>query len=517
MAINLVVNGITYRYPQEGDVNWGQVTTLWAQAVTNGMLQRAGGSFPLTADVDFGGNFGLLSPYFTARTANPAQTGAIRLAASSSISYRNTANTQDLSLSIDSNDDLLFNGNLLLNSSYSGIMDANIATNAAIQVSKLQALTANRAVQSDSNGFLEASSVTNAELSYLSGVSSSVQDQLNSKLNLSGGTMSGTLILASNPTLTLQAATKQYVDNAMLGISPKTSCVAATTGPGNLATDFEDGDTLDGVLLSTGDRILIKDQASPAENGIYIVQASGSPLRSSDMDTWIETVQAYTLITQGTTNIGSGWLSSTSPGGTLGTTPIDFLQFSSTTQYTADGEGIELSGTTFSLELDGTTLTKSASGLRVNSTIIADLNSKLTNPMTTNGDLISRSGGSPSRIGIGTTGQLLTVVAGAPAWQTFNLNPTVVTATSNVTLTASDSNKVYLMDSSVGALNIQLPAPQSGLQFFIKDKAGQAATNIISILRNSTEQIEGVAATKILQTNWGSWRIISDGTNWFIL
>lgn len=521
MAINLNVNGVNYEYPQEGDTGWGQATTLWAQAVTNGMLQKAGGLFQLTSNVDFGSNFGLISSFYGSRSSNIAATGSVRLASSDSVSFRNAANNADLPLSINVSDQITFNGIALLTTADTTITNANIAANAAIAFTKMAAMTASRAVVSDVSGFLVASAATAAEVAFLSGVTSAIQTQINAKLNLAGGTMTGSLLLVGTPTIANEAATKQYVDNAMLGIDPKIQGFVATVVAGTLATDFEDGDTVDGEALSTGDRILIKNQVDPTENGIYIVQASGAPVRSTDADVWSELVQAYIFITNGSTNGGSAWLCSAAPGGTIGVDPINFLQFSGSTQYTTDGEGIELTGTQFSLELDGSTLSKSASGLKVSDAVIQDITDlqtdKMDNPLTTTGDTVySSSGSTPARLGIGSTGQLLTVVGGLPAWATFSLNPVVVAGSTGATLTSADSNKVYLVDCS-SARSFQLPTPASGLQFIFKDSTGQAATNNITLLRASSEQIEGIAASKVLQTNWGSWRVISDGTNWFII
>jgi len=516
MSLPLNVNGIVYQYPEQGDTNWGQATTLWAQAVTQGMLQKAGGTFVLTANVDFGGSFGLIASSFRARSANVAQTGSFRLSAADFIAIRNQANSADLPLGINVSDQLTFDGAVLLTSAFSGITNANIAAGAAIDLTKLAPMTASRAVVSDASGFMVASAVTATEIGYLAGVSSSLQTQLNNKLSLSGGTLTGTLLLAGLPTLANEAANKQYVDNAMLGISPKAQSFVATVVAGTLATDFEDGQTVDGEVLTTGDQILIKNQVAAEENGIYIVQASGAPVRSTEADTWAEVIQAYTFVTNGTVNAGSGWLSTATSGGTIDVTPLNFNQFSGSIQYTTDGEGIEVTGTQFSLELDGSTLSKSASGLRVAASVISDIAAKVTNPLTTNGDIIVQAAGVPARLGVGTTGQLLTVVAGAPAWQTFDLNPVVVPGSTGATLTSADSNKVYLVDTS-SARSFQLPAPATGLNFTIKDATGQANTNNITLLRNASEQIEGIAASKILQTNWGSWRVISDGTNWFIL
>lgn len=114
MAIPLIINGVTFNYPVDFDENWGVAATGWAQAVTSGMLQMAGGSFPLTADVNFGANFGLLSKYFTSRTANPATIGTLRLAsADPGIGFRNNANSANLILTTDTSDNLLYNGHVI--------------------------------------------------------------------------------------------------------------------------------------------------------------------------------------------------------------------------------------------------------------------------------------------------------------------------------------------------------------------------------------------------------------------
>jgi hypothetical protein len=102
----------------------------------------------------------------------------------------------------------------------------------------------------------------------------------------------------------------------------------ATTVAGNLATSFENGDIIDGVTLVTGDRILIKNQASPSENGIYIVNATGAPTRATDMDAWDEVPGATVFVNIGTANADTFWFCTSNPGGTLGTTAITWNQIS---------------------------------------------------------------------------------------------------------------------------------------------------------------------------------------------
>lgn len=110
---------------------------------------------------------------------------------------------------------------------------------------------------------------------------------------------------------------------ALDGLKPKAAVRVASTGPGVLATDFENGDTVDGVVLATGDRILIWQQASAAQNGIYIVAASGAPARSSDFDAPSEIPGAYTVAEFGTAYQGVLFVSLSSPG-TIGVDPINF-------------------------------------------------------------------------------------------------------------------------------------------------------------------------------------------------
>jgi len=105
----------------------------------------------------------------------------------------------------------------------------------------------------------------------------------------------------------------------------KNSVRAATTTNGTLATAFENGDTIDGIVLATSDRILIKNQSAPAENGIYVVAASGAPARATDFDAWTEIVGAFVSVEAGTVNAGTQWLCNVVAGGTLGTTAINFV------------------------------------------------------------------------------------------------------------------------------------------------------------------------------------------------
>lgn len=132
------------------------------------------------------------------------------------------------------------------------------------------------------------------------------------------------------------------------GLKPKQAVRAATTVAGTLATSFENGDSIDGVTLATGDRILIKDQAAPAENGIYVVAASGAPTRAADFNAVSEIPGSYTVAQEGTANQGTLFVCLSSPS-VLDTDPITFASRSVATYI--GGDMITLSGNTFSVDL----------------------------------------------------------------------------------------------------------------------------------------------------------------------
>jgi hypothetical protein len=144
----------------------------------------------------------------------------------------------------------------------------------------------------------------------------------------------------ATPTDPTDAANKGYVDAAVVGIDWKASVRVATTGPVTLATAFENGDTLDGVTLATGNRVLVKDQADGSENGIYVVNASGAPTRASDADTSAEVTASFAVfVEEGTVNADSAWTLTNNGTVTIGTTVLVFTQFTGLGQITA-GAGL---------------------------------------------------------------------------------------------------------------------------------------------------------------------------------
>jgi hypothetical protein len=147
----------------------------------------------------------------------------------------------------------------------------------------------------------------------------------------------------ADPVSDQDAATKIYVDNVAQGLDVKASVVAATTGNITLSG----AQTIDGVSVVAGDRVLVKAQTAPAENGIYVA-SNTSWSRSADANTWAELVSAYTFVETGSTYADTGWVCTVNAGGTLGTTPVTWSQFSGAGTYQA-GTGLTLTGNTFSI------------------------------------------------------------------------------------------------------------------------------------------------------------------------
>ena len=169
----------------------------------------------------------------------------------------------------------------------------------------------------------------------------------------------------ADPTADADAANKGYVDGVAQGLDVKDSVVATTTANGTLSTAFANGQSIDGVTLQTGDRILIKNQTTASQNGIYNVNASGAPSRATDMATGGNAAGAFVFVEQGTTNAENGFVCTSDTGSAVvGTNNLTFAQFSGAGQIIA-GDGLDKSGNTLSADL------KANGGLVIESTELA--------------------------------------------------------------------------------------------------------------------------------------------------
>ena len=156
----------------------------------------------------------------------------------------------------------------------------------------------------------------------------------------------------TTPSSDTDIANKAYVDATSQGLSFKQPAKYTTTGNITLSGLATQGGGDWPTALTAGMRILVKNQTSGAENGIYLASATAWT-RSLDANTWNEIVAAYLFITSGTVWAGSSWVDTNTEGGTLGTTPVTFVQFSNNATYTA-GTGLTLAGYQFSITPVGT-------------------------------------------------------------------------------------------------------------------------------------------------------------------
>jgi hypothetical protein len=188
----------------------------------------------------------------------------------------------------------------------------------------------------------------------------------------------------ADPTNGQDAATKTYVDSVAAGLSPKDSVACATTAPVNIGTP-NTASGIDGIVLwntaGGNRRVLVKNQANQAENGIYYVSnvvlgVSFTLARATDFDSWTEVPGASTWVEEGVTNADTGWVCTADAGGTLGTTAITWTQHSGLGQVTA-GAGLTKAGNTLDVG--------AGAGITVNADSVQVANDGITNAMVADG------------------------------------------------------------------------------------------------------------------------------------
>jgi hypothetical protein len=220
-----------------------------------------------------------------------------------------------------------------------------------------------------------------------------------------------------DPTAAQDCATKSYVDAVASGLDPKNSVRAATTGS-SITLSGGAPNTLDGVSLALNNRILVKDQSTASQNGIYSVTtlgtgANGTWARASDADTSAEVTSGlFTFVTNGTANGGNGFVLTSDDPITLGTTALTFTQFSGAGQITANAP-LSKSGNTLSISTVG-----DGSGTSSSSVLLAS-DSRLNNDRTANGFRTATTVVAFSGVTAPTSGQVLTATSSTAAtWQT---------------------------------------------------------------------------------------------------
>jgi phage-related tail fiber protein len=142
------------------------------------------------------------------------------------------------------------------------------------------------------------------------------------------GSITNTQVNFGAPVAGTDVVNKQYLEAYVGGLNLKQAVKVATTGHINIGSVYP-LDTIDGRALSLGDRILVKDQSQPQDNGIYVVQANGYLIRSSDADTSAELKNMVVFVSEGIVNADSGWKLTTDGDIEFGVTALTYSKFTS--------------------------------------------------------------------------------------------------------------------------------------------------------------------------------------------
>ena len=193
-------------------------------------------------------------------------------------------------------------------------------------------------------------------------------------------------------------ATKQYVDAIKTGLDVKDSVRVATTANITISTALNSGDQIDGVTLADGDRVLVKNQSTASQNGIYVV--GSSPARSTDMDDDVEvTGGTFVFVEEGTANADNGYVISTDGTITVGSTAFTWTQFSGAGQITAGNglvKGTGASANTINAVGTADKITVSADNITIATTYVGQTSITTLGTITTgtwNGSTIGTSKG----------------------------------------------------------------------------------------------------------------------------
>lgn len=405
MAQNITFNGVVYTIPDVGDDSWGLNLSNFFIAIPQGTLQKSGGTFTLSNDINFGATYGLLSNYFKTRGANPSSSGLIRLNLTDTIAWRNNANTADLSLAINASDELTFNGATFQ-------PGGNYITELTGDVTALG--PGSVAATIGANKVLDSMIRQSAGLSLIG-------RSANSTGNVADITAAtdNSVLLRSGTSLLFNLLTNNNIDPAAAIAYSKLSLAASIVN-----ADISPSAAIAYSKLNLTGAIVNADIAALAAIAYSKLNLTGSIVNA---DIGALAAIAYSKLSL-TGSIVNADISASAAiaysklnlaGAILNSDLAGSIAFSKLVPLTitralvSDGSGI--------ISVSPVTSTELGYLSGVTSSVQTQLSGKLANPLTTTGDIIYASSGStPARVGIGSSGQVLKVIAGVPSWSTFS-------------------------------------------------------------------------------------------------
>jgi|DEB0MinimDraft_6_1074348.scaffolds.fasta_scaffold00390_7 hypothetical protein len=478
MAINVIIDSVTYSIPELGERSWGQDTTDLLEVLGNAAYKIKGGLIPLATEADFGPTAGLKALWFKSQTSNPASAGVVRLANLDAINWRDSTNNTDLTLTVDASDKLTFDGSEVLDTDNTATVtnktidaDNNTITNIGDEEIKAGVDAAK----------IHDGSVSNTEFGYLDGVTSSIQTQIDSKA------ADADLTAHLNDTVDAHDASAISYDNA-------TSGLAATEV--QAAIDEVDGD-LDVHI---------------ADGAIHFTEASIDHTNISNVGTNTH-AQIDAHITTSAAHIAATAAHGVSEVmGTSGSTlqSVTYL----TTDKSDNSDDFELAPSSIITRLTGFTADRAMSSINPISTKVLILANDTSYKLTVKNE---DTGATAARRILTGTGRDLSVASGASIslvydstesrWRVVGGAGSGGLSTQGVSsATTAEVSLHYLVDTSGGAFTITLPTGSEGSVIRFTDATESWGTDPLTIAPATGEAIDGQAANETLVLDvTGTW------------